>query len=263
MISWLRKIFGLRTAIEARQQNPAVAETVKACAEIYQRIPLRQYIDAEASDNLARKHFLEISTVCNAADPASACRERLVAAMLRYALFQVLVIPVPPAKDFSGLRGLPGISGELGSQIETLAVRNIDLRADIHASPHFSDRCDVARVVTAEFWKSLWLLETMDAARHALGDHLAVNDWFRPFAHAACANQENRYRIDLDWPSAFSDAEKTVAPTAYSIFTDIVISGAKDPLAEWLAYHEGMQVTLPGGVQPGGTISILRASNSE
>jgi len=166
--------------------------------------------------------------------------------MLRFALFQVLVIPPEPEEDVSGLRQLPGISGEMGSYIEELIPRNIDLRAEVHGSENYSDTADLRQLVAIEYWKRYWLLESVDAARRRYENVSDTDDWYRPFIHAACATQENLYRIDLGLPSAFEPSLARSAPTAYSILTDIVVSGAADPLAEWRDYHAGTPVPEPG-----------------
>ena len=263
MFKWLGKLFGFRSAVESRRENPVLVATVATSAQIYEQIPLRQYIDVETSEYLAREYYLEINAVCNAPSPQETGREKLVQAVLRNALYQVLVIPAEPESDDSGLRALAGISGELGAHIGTLATRNIALRSDMHGSDLYKDDVDPTWLVEAEYWKSVWLMKTLDAARRALQDSLDNNDWLRPFIHAACANQENLYRIDLDLPSAFDDAVARDASTAYSIFTDIVVSGARDPLAEWLEYHKGLQVPMPGGIDPASATSIQQVSSSQ
>ena len=263
MFTWLARMFGFRSAVESRKENPVLLATVRRAAQIYDEIPLRDFIDAETSERLARDLYLEINALCNAGSPLVAGREKLVQAVLRNALYQVLVIPPKPADDDSGLRSLAGISGELAAHVDTLATVNIELRAHIHESEQYSDDADMHRLIQAEFWKSLWLVKTFDAARREVGDSLDVNDWLQPFIHAACANQENLYRIDLDLPSAFDEAIAREAPTAYSIFTDIVVSGAKDPLAEWLEYHKGTRVPIPGGIGSDAITTIQQASNSQ
>jgi hypothetical protein len=263
LFKWLGRQFGSRSAVESRQENPVLLATVRAAAAAYDEIPLRDYIDAETSERMARDFYLDINSLCNARSPKVAGREKLVQAVLRNALYQVLLIPPSPAPDDSGLREMAGISGELTGKVEELAIRNMALRAGIHESPLYRDDVDLNQLIQAEYWTSLWHLRTYDAARRELGDAPAENDWLQPFIHGACANQENLYRIDVEMPSAFDESIAREAPTAYSIFTDIVISGAPDPLAEWLDYHKGTLVPIPGGIDPDAATSIQQASNSQ
>lgn len=246
MFEWISKIFGGQSAVEARRDNPVLAATVKKSSKIYGYLPLNQFIDRDTSDHLARKFYIEIDTVCNAVDPLTAIREKLAVTMLRFAVYQVLVIPPEPEPDSSGLRVCAGISGELKPHIAALARKNIALRSDLHDSEYFSDDADLWTLVQTQYWTICWLLETLNAARQELGDVAKKNDWYRPFMHAACANQENLYRLDLDLPTAFDESIARDAPAAYSIFTDIVVAGAKDPLAEWREYHAGTAIPEPG-----------------
>jgi len=227
VFGWVGKIFGSRSAVLERSENPVLNAAVQKSAEIYQDLPLNQFIDSQCSD-------------------IALCRQKLAMTMLRFALYQVLMIPPEPENDISGLRGYPGISGELTSRLETLAKKSIALGTDIHDSQFFSEEADLWTIVQTEYWKTCWMLETLNVVRKELGDCLDENDWYRPFMHSACANQENLYRIDLEMPSAFDQAIAREAPAAYSIFTDIVVSGAADPLAEWREYHAGSPVPLPG-----------------
>lgn len=246
MFSWFNKLLGGQSAVDSRRDNPVLATALKKSADIYDTLPLNQFIDHEQSDQLARQFYIDIDTVCNARDPVAAIREKLAVTMLRFAVYQVLTIPPQPEADSSGLRDCAGISGELTAHIAVLARKNIALRSDLHETDHFSDSSDLWRVVQTQYWTACWLLETLNAARKELGDVAKNEDWYRPFMHAACANQENLYRIDLDLPSAFDESIASDAPAAYSIFTDIVVSGANDPVAEWRAYHPDTLIPEPG-----------------
>ncbi len=246
MFRWVGKILGGRSAVLERSENPVLNTAVQKSAEIYRALPLNQFIDSQCSDQLARHFYLEINSVCNATDPIALCRQKLAMTMLRFALYQVLMIPPEPENDTSGLRSCPGISGELTSKLETLAKKSIAFGSDLHESQFFSEDADLWTIVQTEYWKTYWMLKTLNVVRKELGDFLEENDWYRPFMHSACANQENLYRIDLDMPSVFDRAIAREAPAAYSIFTDIVVSGARDPMAEWRDYHAGSPVPAPG-----------------
>jgi hypothetical protein len=66
-----------------------------------------------------------------------------------------------------------------------------------------------------------------------------------PFKHAACANYEHIYRREIGLAPAFDEDDASLAPTAYSIFTDIVLSGAKDPVLEWRDYYKDSNIPIP------------------
>lgn len=250
MKGWLGKLFERKTAAAKLQRNPIAKAVVEASSQVYAQTPLDTLIDKAEAERLARDYYLEISSICNATDPKTAVREKIAAEMLRFALFQVLVIPQSPAADPSGLRGLCGVSGQLGDYAERLARINLALGEALSEPGSFDEDADIHEVLDIEYWKNFWLLETINAARKQIGDAGNAEDWYQPFRHAACANQENLYRIDLDLPPAFDTAYASSAPTAYSLFTDIVIAGADDPLAEWRDYHEGLFIPEPGKPLP-------------
>ena len=77
MFKWVSRLLGSQSAVAARRDNPVLAATVKKSAEIYDYLPLNQFIDREESDQLARQFYIEIDTVCNAHKPLSAIRDQL------------------------------------------------------------------------------------------------------------------------------------------------------------------------------------------
>ncbi|MBT8131804.1 MAG: hypothetical protein KJO35_06020, partial [Gammaproteobacteria bacterium] len=78
-----------------------------------------------------------------------------------------------------------------------------------------------------------------------LGDWVEGTDWKQAFLHAAAVNCEHQYRWELELPSAFDETIAKEAATAYSVFTDIVVSGAKNPAAEWRDYYHDSGIPMP------------------
>ena len=85
MFGWVGKFLGGRSAVLARSENPVLNTAVQKSAEIYQALPLNQFIDSRSSDQLARHFYLEIDSVCSATDPIALCRQKLSMTMLRFA----------------------------------------------------------------------------------------------------------------------------------------------------------------------------------
>jgi hypothetical protein len=206
---------------------------------------LRNFIGDDMRGALARQLFLEINEICNAFEPVAACREKLATAMLEFASYQVLVIPPAPEADPSDLRSQPGITGELTEHLEQIAETNGDLRSQLYGTADAPNFERIWESVQRSYWRSYWFLETFNAARIELGDCRKGDDWFMYFKHAACANAEHIYRRDADLPLVFDEKLASIAPTAYSIFTDIVISGAGDPLMEWREYYKDSEIPVP------------------
>ncbi len=245
MTSRLGKLFRHRTAVQTGRQNPVFLATVDMSSKIYDGIPLSNFIGDDTKNDLARELFLEINEICNAFDPVEACRQKLAATMIKFASFQVLVIPPAPQADPSDLRSQPGISGELTEHLVKIAENSYELRTELYGSAEAPDFDSIWDSVQKSYWQSYWFLETFNAARVELGDYNDDHDWFMSFKHAACANYEHIYRRDIELPSAFDEDLETIAPTAYSIFTDIVLSGAEDPELEWRDYYKDSNVPIP------------------
>jgi len=245
VLARLRKIFTGKTAVEANRDNPLLRAVVSKSAVIYDQIPLRDHITEETRIEMGRQLFLEINGICNAASPFMACRDKLASTMLKFASYQVLVIPPAPEEDPSGLRGQPGVTGELKEQVARIARKNDGLSAEMREETESGSAAAVWEVVQRSYWKWSWYLATFDAVRHELLDVAGDSDWYEPFKHAACANQEHMYRWELEMTPAFDEDVARLAATAYSIFTDIVLSGEENPAAAWHDYHKDCKIPLP------------------
>ena len=245
MSRWLRGLFGASTAVRAGQENPVLHAVVTQSAVIFEQTPLRDYITEEERSELSRQLFLEINSVCNATDPMLAGRNKLATTMLKFASYQVLVIPPAPEEDPSGLRGQPGITGQLKERLLQIVQKNDVLRAEMHGATDSRSYEAMWEVVQRLYWKSYWLLGTFNAARIEMKDVEKGNDWYRSFMHAACANQEHLYRWELEMPPAFAEDVARAASTAYSVFTDIVLSGEQNPVTEWRACHKDFDIPTP------------------
>ena len=219
--------------------------TVDMSSKIYDGIPLKNFIGDDERGALARELFLDINLICNAYDPVAACRQKLATTMIRFASYQVLVIPPPPEADPSELRSQPGVTGELTEHLVEIAKNNYELRSDLYGAVDEPSFDSIWESLQQSYWRSYWFLETFNAARVELGDYKDKQDWFMPFKHAACANYEHMYRREIDLPPAFDEDLASIAPTAYSIFTDIVLSGAEDPDLEWRDYYKDSNIPIP------------------
>jgi hypothetical protein len=218
-------------------------------AEIFDALPGKALIDEVSRSRLARQLYLDLHEIFNAASPIEVNRQKLAAQVLRFAMFQVLVILPPPKTDATQLRGLPGISGELRQHLKRIVRASTELHEELFADAESFDDDDDDTVITQRLERSFqeccWCVATFDSARVALGDVVEGNDWFGPFLFAACANQESAYRFNAGLPSAFSPELSAAAPVAYSLYMDIVVSNARDPLTEWTEYHRGTGIPMP------------------
>ena len=246
MFGWIGKLFGERTAAGRSREEAVVDAAAQASALVYDRIPLDELIDETRRNELARSLYLEINRVCNTAEPVTVCREALVRSVLELAAYQVLVIPPPPAEDPTGMRGQPGVTGELQPGIVDLCMRDDDLRSAVYGKTESREFDDLFAVIRQLCWETCWRAGTLNATRLALGDGTADNDWFDAFVHAACATLEHKYRWELELPPAFDESVAREAANAYAVFTDIVISGSSDPVREWRDFCAAGPVPVPG-----------------
>jgi hypothetical protein len=245
MSSWLGRLFGRRTAVEKKRDNPVLAYAVQQAAEIYEEIPLRNHIDEKRRAALARDLFLEVHRICASSDPVTACRDKYVAAMLQLASYQVLVIPPPPQEDPSGLRGQPGITGGLNEHLVKLCAVNDALRSTMFEITESEDFDELWKIVQRLYWETYWLVAILNATRVGLKDCGEDKDWDRDFLIATCATAEHSYRWELELPPGFPETVARDAAGAYAVFADIVLSGAANPALEWRDYCLGMNVPLP------------------
>jgi hypothetical protein len=233
-----------------QRKNPVIDAAVRQASLIYDEIPLKDFIDEERRSVLARELFLEVNRICNTINPEAECREHFAATMLKLASYQVLVIPPVPEEDVSGLRGQPGVTGELKEHIVRLCVKNDDLRSTMYGLTEPDQFDEVWEILQRLYWETYWLLGTLNAIRLGLRDTADGDDWYQAFLHATCVNLEHTYRWELELPPAFAENVAREAAEAYSVFTDIVLSGAADPCAEWRDYSRGMDIPKPQFERP-------------
>ncbi len=193
---------------------------------------------------VAEEMIEEVAKVVTSPDPRMANRERLTSCVIELAQFQVLVIDPPPAEDPTGLRGQPGITGELKAHLLELAQKDKGLREFMHAFPTPKSVDDVWNPVLGQYrinyaWTTVYhtLRLAFDDLNHAEG-----KDWFRPFVSAMCAWQEYLYRELLGMPPAFEGPETEASKKAMKMcyFSDFVLEGARFPDLEWCERSEAM-----------------------
>jgi hypothetical protein len=249
VFTWIGNLFAGRSAVDERRQDPVLATSIEQSATVYSQIPLHQFIDEPRRRDLARALYLEVNDICKNRNPAVTCRERFVTATLKLAAYQVLLVPPSPEPDPFGLREQPGISGLLGPYLPRLFECNDELRSALFretgGETDDADPPDLAEFVQRHFWEKYWRLETLNAARIALGDWVEERDWKQAYLHAAAVTYEHQYRWELELAPAFDESVAKEAANAYSVFTDIVVSGARNPAREWRDYYHASGIPMP------------------
>jgi hypothetical protein len=182
----------------------------------------------------------EVEKIALSPNPLMANRERLAHCVLELAQYQVLVLVPPPAEDLTGLRGQPGITGELKARL-------LDLyRVDERLQDCFKNMEDKPKN-WPEKWVDLWApvdigyrlrysyAHVFQGLRLAFGDCRSdTKDWFAPFVVAMCGYKESKYRESLGMPSAFGPEREIFGkPLLLSYFMNCVLDGTQDPFVEW------------------------------
>lgn len=233
--AWLKRVFSSRPRAEEGAAVADIDVAVAKASEIHGKTPIRQLFDPTEENELSRALFLELHEIFSADEPKTLCRDKLVRRMLRYAPLRLMTLPPLPEADASGLRGMPGISGDMHRHIDDILEQDIELRRILDAEEASGDR-PPTKALQRCFWRNHWFVESINAARTVIEDSPLENDWYRPFMHAACVNQEHLFRRMLNLPPVFDEDVAQAVVSAYSIYTDVVVSGADDPDREWREY---------------------------
>ncbi len=234
--AWLKRIFSSQPEAKDSSALSDFDTAVAKATEIHSRTPIRQLFDQARQNELSRALFLELHEVFSADEPKTLCRDKLVQQMLLYAPLRLLTLPSAPDHDPSGLRDMPGISGELEPHADDILEQDVELRRRVDAEATALDDASLAAAVERSFWRAHWFVESFNAARSIIEGPPAGNDWYRPFMHATCVNQEHLYRRMLQLPPVFAEDVAQTVVSAYSIYMDVVVSGADDPDREWREY---------------------------
>jgi hypothetical protein len=230
---------------QASEMPPAIQigriaiETYWTCDHEVLNLFSKQFIEHHAE--MMREEVLKIAF---SPDPRMANRERLTSCVIELAQFQVLIINPPPAEDPTGLRGQPGITGELRAHLLELAQKDKGLREFMHAFPTPKSVDDVWKTVWGRYRVVAAWMHVYHMLRFAFDDvnHAEGKDWFKPFVAAMCAWQEYQYRELLGMPPAF-EGPKTEAwkkAVKMSYFSDFVLEGARFPDLVWCERSEAM-----------------------
>jgi len=243
----LRKIFGdlrARMAVRTLAKSPVYRAAMLAISETLSdgSRGLGKYASQKFKEELAERLLRDVAQVVAAQVPIQANREKLVAAVLEMARYQVLVLsPIAePEEDVTGLRGQPGITGELRAHLIQIAARSKDIR-ELSQSLDKPTEHDLYEACLFKYWVAWFTAHVFHCTRVALGDsHPSPDkDWYRPFVAAMCAWEEHNYREEIGLRNvlATQDDYGSVAALKYSTFLDFVLSGTRYPNLEWQQHY--------------------------
>jgi hypothetical protein len=190
----------------------------------------------------------------NSRDPKIECRKLLVEWALYDADYTVMMIPPFPQHDWTTLRGLPGISGELWEHRVELARTYEPLRDIIHADE--VNKTTAADTILVLACRASYVMNIANTARIvALDDyhHDANLDWFHPMRYSFCVSAENELRKLIGLPTS-NDEDLAALFHRGSMMAD-VLGGCRFPDA---TFRERYQDRIKEG-----SMSLPRFNPSE
>jgi hypothetical protein len=195
--------------------------------------------------DIAKQMMQIVIGIATAQDPRMANRERLVNTVLELARFEVLLLNPPPQSDATGLRGKPGITGELKQRIAELARKDKRLRdlfvsaGGVEGLPPDELRSGItARYLVLRGWSGMHQIIRM--AWHDVAPE-PLTDWYRPLVENACACEEQKARELLGIESSLGGRgrDADIEALARGTFMNFVLAGEADPVSEWREHYKG------------------------
>ena len=234
-----------RFAVRSLEKNPiyqAAFVTIRETLSDDSKC-LGKYAPQKVKEELAERLIREVEEVAVAKNPIMMNREKLVSYVLEMAKYQVLVMPSPdePEEEVTGLRGKPGITGELKKHISEIAdkdktIKELAWNIDNSTPQALYDAC------VLKYWIAGFMASVFQSTRIALGDYHPApeKDWYRPFVAAMCACEEHNFREAIGLPDvlASQDDYKSMAALRFSTFVNFVLSDAKYPHFEWEEHYK-------------------------
>ena len=150
--------------------------------------------------------------------------------------------------DWTGLRGLQGISGELWEHRLKLAQKYEPIRDALHASSFPTNSEYVTYVLQVLANQANYLVNMANTARITLDDyhHDFDKDWLRPMMYSFCVASENKLRKLIGLPTSL---DEDIAALTHTTMMTEVLSGTRFPDVSWReAYRDQIQrgsVSLP------------------
>jgi hypothetical protein len=115
---------------------------------------------------------------------------------LLYSDYLVMLMPPPTESDWTGLRGLQGISGDLWKYKLELAQKYDPIKEALHAVSAEVNEQNVWDAVFVLATQASYLVNMANTARIAIDDyhHDLDKDWFRPMLYSFAVISENELR---------------------------------------------------------------------
>lgn len=207
-------------------------------------------------ETFSAKLMDEVVKIASSPDPRMSNREKLASYVFDYSKFQVLLLKAPPDEDVTGLRGQPGITGELKAHCVELFERDKDLRSLLETGEGTLNQQNVLAAADTGYRLAFAGSHVFHLLRSAFADANVdpdcSRDWFRPFVAIMCSWHEAGFRRELKMPPSLpgSETEASSAAMFLSGFWSCVLEGAQFPDREWRRRMESdEQIRIMPGVR--------------
>ena len=234
-----------RRALKALGKNPVYQAAITAIRETLANDSkgLGKHASQHFKEELAERLIREVGEVVTARDPVIANRENLASYVLEMAKYQALILPslTETEEDITGLRGRPGVTGELKAHLKNIAEKDNDIKKLAWSLGNPTSQ-DLYQACLFKYSVAGFMAHVFHCTRIALGDShpSPEKDWYRPFVAAMCAWEEHNFRKAIGLPDVLA-SQDSYGPTAalkYSTFLNTVMNGAKYPNLEWEEHYK-------------------------
>jgi hypothetical protein len=244
MLGNLIEKWRIKRAIASLENDPLYKVAVHVIRETIadDSYGLGKFASQNFKEELAGDILKEVSEVIVSEDRLMANREKLSAAVLMMVKYQILILPSEQddEEEVTGLRGKPGISGELKSHILEISEKDKEIKELAWALDNPTEK-DIYEACLFRYWAWGLRAQVFQTLRIQLKDHhpKAEKDWYRPFVEAMCAWEEHNYREAIGLPDILSGQDEfgSIAALKYSTFMNMVMDGTRYPNLEFQEYY--------------------------
>lgn len=236
LINWWRERRAIRMLLKDDTYRSIILTLREELSD--QNEYLGKYATQETKKELAGQIIRKITIILSSNNPLMANREYLCGWVCQLAAFGVLVLPPSPKEDITGLRGKPGITGELRKHIKALSEKDEDLKKFIWSqNKKLITEEDLYWTFLFQYWVAALHLKVANLLCIVFGDYHpdANKDWHRPFVAAMYAWYEHLYRDKLGLEDILATMGQmgSLEGFKYSTYMDFVLKGEKYPNYSW------------------------------
>jgi hypothetical protein len=247
MMSKIRQALSGFLAKRAFQKSPTLSALHERSEKLISEV-IQNGIAEDIARGWAKQAFAHLLPALISQHPQKACRTLLVEWSLLDSDYRVMMIPPLPEPDWTGLRGLPGISGELRQHTLALAQTYEPIKDALHAASLEINKYTVDSVILVLASQAGYLMNIANTARIAIDDyhHDHDKDWFLPMTYSFCVSSENALRKLISLPTS---KDQDMAALIHSTMMHTVLSGVRFPDITWRnQYQDQMRrglISLP------------------